>query len=554
MITSILRRIVCLVALFALSSGIYGQDKMYLIKNNKVVATYGVDDVDFISFDWDGSIKTADFEIKIDNIEHRIVEWTVTPSDPDMYYYTAVGGDMDWIEEKGSAQAIADDMYNAMQFVASMAGVDIETFMETQVLAKGTQSFGYDQVGPGSNYTIFVFGCNPEGEVTTEMAVTPFSTPEMPKIDFTAEFDAKVDGTKVELTVTPSDNTVNYVVDVRPASEAFDAQSFMNNEIWKGSVMGRTPEECVALLSVTGVNVRNLDLDPNTEYQVNAMTYTSDGIVNSDVSSTTFTTGSVATSEMTFDVTLDEINTLDVTFTITPSNDDVYTRVVVPAADIAGKTDQEILELYANQFMADYNSTTGTQTFKHEYLSAATEYSILVFGYSHYTATTGLTRVDFTTAAASDPSTWVPTFENIVYDGNDGIACDIKVNQQDVAYIWNCVDENATVEQIAQYYLSEHERYVGMGINYAEMRSVTGDNTVTVTELEHGARYRLFAFVMSPEDGSMVTDCFFSPVFTLDDGFVSAPAKAPVQPSAEFRPLVKEPAGLYKRLPRRINK
>ena len=73
----------------------YAQDKIYLVKDNVIVATYGVDEVDYLTFDPAGLIPSEDFVITIEETTPTSVD-----SNPDrrghvLLFRSVYGGESD---------------------------------------------------------------------------------------------------------------------------------------------------------------------------------------------------------------------------------------------------------------------------------------------------------------------------------------------------------------------------------------------------------------------------------------------------------------------------
>lgn len=524
-----------LVAVFSLQ--ISAQEKMFLVKDGKIVATYGINEVDYITFDDNGLIGAGDFEIEILNVEHRIVEWNVYPSDPDMYYYSSVLTP-ESLENlyHNSVDEIAAGYYNAMCFVAGMVGMDPYEFMETQALAKGDCYFGDDQLGAGSDYLIFVFGMNPDGEATTNYTLMPFSTPEMEMTGLTVDFNITSDTNDTTIEYVPSDDSIRYFTEVRMYGDDFDMQGWMNTLIWRGGVLGKSPEEVVAENTYFGKQTIEYSLEPEYEYAVYACSVTDDGVVNSEVSSKIFVTGSVAMSDNTFELSVSDISVLAATLNVTPSNADYYSVGILPVSDFEGRTDQEVLEEYVmyNAISVDWSTKSGAASIEWGELNPDTEYAFFVFGYYHSTITTEMTKVTFTTLPASDPKTWEATFGEITYGeyyGRPAAYVQINVNQDDVKYLWNVVDASGTPEQIHEALLRECDRYEGMGINYVDIRGIYGSNEVSFSGEEEG-ELKFFAVVMNPETYEFETEVFFSETFTMEELAAKMPALKIAKPQS----------------------
>lgn len=522
---NILTKLICLTLVAVMQLSAYAQEQIYLVKDNKIIATYGADEVDYLTFDPTGLESDADFVITIDEVDYTLVNWTVTPKDPDMFYYTNIYT-RESIEQDyhDSVEEMASSIYDAGALLAGMAGVSTEEFMEQSMLYKGTCEVGYNQLGPGSEYVIVAFGCNPDGTATTSTYTDlDFSTPEIEMVPLTVDFEIDAANNDVVIKAVPSDSSLLYHFDVQEAGNEIDPSYIINQAIWRGGILGKTPEEVIEELSVKGTCSKTFSLEPNTDYEVYAFSVTPEGTVNSEVSRKTFTSGSVLMSDNTFDITVDNIESNSCTFSVTPSNSDDYSVGVLPKSAFEGKTDEEVLEQYIqeNRLSVDFNVRNEASTgFYWDGLQSETEYVAFAFGYYHDVVTTPMAKATFTTPATSDPKTWVATFGEVTTEGVNANV-NINVNQNDVKYLWHVVDASGTPEQVYEALLSECKRYEDMGINYVDIRGVSGSNEVSFQTTESGD-FKFLAVVMDPTTYEFLTDVFFSETFHLD-----CPASAP---------------------------
>lgn len=544
MAKKILIKLIGLTLMALLSFSSYAQEKIFLVKDNKIVATYGIDEVDYLTFDDEGLSSSSDFEITIHEVDHLSATWTVTPSDPDMYYYSGVYTKESLTDRfENSVENLCSILYNDMTFLAGMVGMAPEDFMKQSVLSQGEREFADYQLGADSEYVVVAFGCNPDGTPASETyAEAPFKTMPIEMTGLTVDFKIDNATNDVSITYTPSELNVRYYVTVREVNPEYpyNPQDEINTLIWRGSISGKSPEQVIEENTIEGVVTKSYSLDPEFEYEVYAFSLTEDGIVNSEVSTTTFVSGQVSMSDMTFELSVSNITPVGCDFTIIPSNDrDAYTIGILPLSDVENATDGQIINMYLmNEMVADWYTSYGERTVNYNSFNPDTEYVAFAFGYYHHTATTPLAKTTFKTLPGSDPTTWEPSFKNFYmgeYYGNPAAYITIDVNHPDVKYLWNVVDSYGTEEQVKEALRGEFDRYEGMGINYVEMRSIWGTQEVSFSGFEEGHEYKFFAVAVN-EDYEFLTPVFFSDNFTLD-GLVKAPVKKSLSASTESAPV-----------------
>lgn len=537
---------ICIALMAMLALPLQAQ-RIYLIKDNKVVETYSLDEVDYMSFELSEDVEAPDFDIEIGEVGYNNVSWKVIPRDSEMTYYTGVYTE-DALRNRFeySVDKLCETLFHDMTFLATMVGMDAETFMEQQILSKGERSFSDYQQGPDSEYIVLAFGCSKSGEALTESYCRKvFATPPMPMNGLTVGFDIDNSSNNVNIKFTPSDKTVRYLTEVRAAGEEFDAQSWVNTLVWRGSIAERTPQETIELNTSVGDVEKTFALDPATDYVVYSYSVAmvgDDPIVNSRVSQQSFTSGAVAKTDMTFGLTASDITPVTANINIVPSNNDPYSYGLVKAADVVGLTDLEIAEKYfsENASAVDWNASTGSRTVSFDGLESDTEYIFVAFGYEKMTITsTNVGKVTFRTLPASDPSKWVATFGdiNVEADGSKA-SVNISVNYDDVSYVWFVVPAYGTDEQIKESILAEfNNTLTNKGYNYVEMRGVTGSNEVSYWPDGVNDEELKFVAVAANTDFELLSPVFSSASFRMTDGGAAPTASPARNKDAENRPL-----------------
>lgn len=523
---------ICIALMAMLALPIQAQ-RIYLIKGNKVVETYSLNEVDYMSFDLPADVEAPEFDIEIGEVGYNNVSWKVIPRDPEMTYYTGVYTE-DGLRNRFdySVDKLCERLYDDMSFLASMVGMTPEDFMAEQVLSKGEKEFFDYQEGPDTEYVMVAFGCSTDGKpLTKDYSRKIFATPAMEMNGLTVGFDIDNSTNNVKIKFTPSDKNVRYLTEVRPAGEAFDAQGWVNTLVWRGSVMDRTPEESMELATSVGDVEMTFNLDPNTDYVVYSYSIEmvgEDPIVNSRVSQEAFTSGAVAKSDMTFTMTVSDVTPLTANVDIVPSGEDRYSWGYLKASEAEGLSDMEIAQKCCeNAFVIDIRTNTGSQTVTASGLEPDTDYVLVAFGYEKHEITTSTVgKVTFHTLAASDPSKWVATFGDIKFaeDGSNA-SVDITVNYDDVSYVWFVVPAYGTDEQIKESILAEFNRTLeNKGYNYVEVRGVTGSNEVSYWPDGSDDEEVKFVAIAANTDFEFLSPLYCSKSFKMSDAPKGAPA------------------------------
>ena len=475
-------------------------------------------------------VEKAPFDIDITEIGLDYAVATITPLDPEMTWH-ALAYEAWVLDEDRTVDEAIQEFLAAYQFVASMSGMDFETFMRTQILTTGTQTITFDQLAVGADHYIMALGMDSDGTVLTDVVLERFTTQSIDMQDVTFDVTCDVNGPDVVLHTTPSDDNVRYYTDVKLKSDwpdGPDIQGWIQTLIWRGSVSGKTREQVIDEISSYGKVDKEMYLNANTEYYAFAVAINDEGIVNSEATTMLFTTGDVPMSDNTFDLTLENVGVDNVTLHITPSNDNQYTWAVSPVSEWEGMTDEEYLDWYFQTygtFFLDLSGLVGEQTVVETNLAADTEYYAFVFGYEQSTVTTDVTKVKFRTGSADNP-------EDLTFDFTIGTvtptSVDVKVSgtPETALYYWDVIDASATPEQAKETLDARVQRWIDIGYkaNRAEVFqdvAVRGTVESTVTyynfsydSIEPGKEYKLYAVGIYDETGEYATDFCFSEPFT----------------------------------------
>ena len=476
-------------------------------------------------------VEKAPFEITIDEVGMDYAIATIAPLDPEMTWHALAYDAWVFDEEGRPIEQCVEEFLNAYAFVASMAGMDFETFMETDILCTGTETLPFEQLGVGTKHYIMAIGIDAKGTILSDAVLEPFTTEGIDMQDITFEVSFDVDGVNGILHTIPSDNNVRYYTDIKLKSDwpdGPDIQGWIQTLIWRGSVSGKSREQVIEEITSYGEVSKEYYLDANTEYYAFAVAINEEGIVNSEAEIIEFTVGGVPMSDNTFEINVTNVGVDNVELHIKPSNNDSYTWAVSPVAEWDGMTDREYLEWYfANYgtFFLDLSGLIGENTVTKNNLASDTEYYAFVFGYEQSTVTTDVTKVKFTTGGADNP-------EDLTFDFTIGTvtstSVDVKVvgTPEKALYYWDVIDASATEEVAKETLDARVQRWIDIGYKtdraavFQEM-AVRGTVETTVTSynfgynsIEPGKEYKLYAVGIYEETGEYATDFVFSEPFT----------------------------------------
>lgn len=379
------------------------------------------------------------FEVEVGEVTHSVVNFTITPSDLEAEYLCVLY-DAETVEEYTRDEFLVQNLYMELETKARQTGKTLEEYMP-EIVDKGVLTDKYERLAPEAEYYIVVFGVDPakKYEANTAVSKTKVTTLAAPKIDISFQIDTKVDGNSAEFTVTPSDENVIWYFYTLPKS-TYDAYTdpagqyqmddtdfillCLSKQIEALRGAGYTDNQILNNIFHKGaLTLQAKDLTANTEYinLVAAFDITEAGEISiiSDVTTSTYTSGDVIQKELSFEISVTDVEAMRAAIKITPSNDTDTFCWMVGAWD-GVQTAEEVMNTIVAQNEAwlnfgamiytgvqDYTGGPGS-TFKYRLDAADTDYYVIAFGYAGG-VTTEPEMVTFRTLPA-------PAAEDTIFD------------------------------------------------------------------------------------------------------------------------------------------
>ncbi|MBQ8493950.1 MAG: hypothetical protein IJ464_06700 [Alistipes sp.] len=375
------------------------------------------------------------FDVKVGEVGNSSIAYTVTPSDLEATYIIALY-DVETANEFTRDTYLIAALLQELETEANSTGYTLAEYMPDFV-DKGLVEGSFEQLAPGSDYYIIVFGVNPEDNyrATTELTKVKVSTPELELIDI--EFDVKtsVVNNTAEFTVTPSDpERIWYFYTLPKASfEAYtdpegnyrmSQMQFllyclqMQIEGLRGA--GYSDNQILNNLFHKGtLTLKGSDLIANTDYAtlVAAFDVTEEGSISiiSDVSTSTYKTENVEQKDFTFEIKVSEVESNRAAIKVTPTNQKETFCWLCAAYDGVSTAEEVMADVvkeygsWMNSGMMlysgtqDYTGGIGSQ-FKYKLSAADTEHFVIAFGYAGG-VTTPPVMTTFKTLPGPDPAT-----------------------------------------------------------------------------------------------------------------------------------------------------
>ncbi|MBR2428763.1 MAG: hypothetical protein IKB15_02135 [Alistipes sp.] len=376
------------------------------------------------------------FDVEVGEVTPSSVSYTVTPSDLEAEYLCVLY-DAETVEEYTRDEFLVQNLFMELEAEARSKGMTREEYMP-QVVDKGAITDGkFSNLFPESKYYIVVFGVDAAKgyEANTAVSKTEVTTSAFVGLDVTFEVKTTVDGNTAQYQITPSNNDDIWYFYTLPKS-TYDAytdpagdykmseQRFLlfclEREIESYRGAGYSDNQILnAIFHKGALTLQAKGLNAHTEYinMIAGFIVTEEGNVTiaTDVTTSTYKTGDAKASELTFDISVSDVEMIRAAIKITPSDtketfcwmcgvwdgeqtaEDIMNGIVA----MYGGAMNNGMMLYTG--VQDYTGGPGSP-YKYKLDSPDTDYYVIAFGYAGG-VTTEPEMVTFRTLPAPDPAT-----------------------------------------------------------------------------------------------------------------------------------------------------
>lgn len=366
---------------------------------------------------------TGEFTIDIEQISASSCTTVVTPPDPNMYYIMYMA-EMDYFidyEIDTPEELFEDDMFYWLRG-AEYDGITLKQYMENyNVLFQGVVRGEWSDIQVGVKKVLYVYGVEFNADETNCERITPIAwkiiEPEHAALnDATFDVEIAVSGPDVEFTVTPNGWDGYYYVQVFDSYHQYyyDADNEITDEyigtladVWVDMLLnnvsyGMTAEYVVEALCNRGPSKVRKELLSDTEYAVVIFAIEEvDGVYQmvSRPYVENFSTERVMPSDMTLDISIDNLYVRVCDLTITPSVDDEkYIMLLIPTHYLEQNyTDDYLIDIVLGDYYSWAVSYKGELTAHVNSLSPSMECMVIAFGFSGGVVTTPVFKKIFTT-------------------------------------------------------------------------------------------------------------------------------------------------------------
>lgn len=383
------------------------------------------------------SAKEQYLSLELNNLDYSECEVTVVPQSDELTYVVRMA-ERDYLTQLNitSAEELVEADYNS--FITSLTGdVSLEDFLINSRLAmQGKQVRVWQDLSPAKEYVVYAYGIYLRGDsyervTEVECLLIEKRLPERALVEFDAEIVAE--GPEVSFTISPKEWEGYYMVQLVEDSEAgYVEQGMTFTEKAEEQVAEaffyiadhlyyfeeKSAEDIMSQLGYKGSVSFNKTLNANHRYMALIYALASDsGNVPMVVSKPVvhyFSTGDVERSDMTFEVTFNNIRPRSVDVTITPSTDECYTAVLMYARNLPAGDKQQQLDYVMSKYAP--LELSGVYSEHISQLPPATEFVLAVYGFYADAPTTDLFIYRFTTLEDGEGTNYVTDIRCTAYD------------------------------------------------------------------------------------------------------------------------------------------
>ena len=470
--------------------------------------------------------------VKISNVEATAVVFSVTTYSEDTTWIGQVVG-KDWFDAYTEDEIFSEDLsyYRSM---ANDEGKTLEEYLST-ILSKGSHSnIRMNGLDAESEYVVYIYGMNVEGEKTTSIYSESFTTTAPYEgNDVTYSFDIKVERAIADITITPSHEGVAYFNnlitredfelyggDIEKAADAVVAKIIEDYAAWDYT-LAETFEYNTDYVATN----YQFEAMANTEYVAFAFKWNEKCERLSEVSYEWFTIGSIPPSENQLSMTISDVTQSTFYVDIKTTNDDPYAIIAIPSSQIADLTDDNaifdyVLKNYGTAFLYNY-IFNGDIEGEFSGMEANTEYAVMLFGYEAGTLTTKITRQNIKTlkAGAIDACKYDIVISNI--EDREAYVT-ITPTDYSIWYYWNVFEADATEAEVKAYIENLYNKsYYGDYWEFSYYEIARGQVNSRISQLKPSTEYKIVIYPMDPDKFAYTGSMREGGRFTTKDAVVA---------------------------------
>ncbi len=470
--------------------------------------------------------------IKILNVEATAVVFSVTANSEDTTWIGQVVG-KEWFDAYSEEDIFLEDL-SYYRNMANDEGKTLEEYLTT-ILSKGSHSnIRMNGLDIESEYVVYVYGMNINGEKTTSIYSEAFTTTApYAGNDVTYDFDIKVERAIADITITPSHEGVayfnnlitredfeSYGGDINKAADAIIAKIIDDYAAWDYT-LAETFEYNTDYVATN----YQFEAMANTEYVAFAFKWNEKCERLSEVSYEWFTVGTIPPSDNELSMTISDVTQSTFYVDIKTTNDDPYAIIAIPSVQIANmQEDSEIFDFvlkeYGTSFLYNY-IFNGDIEGEFSGMEAGTEYAVLLFGYEAGVLTTKITRENIKTlkAGAIDACKYDIVISNI--EDREAYVT-ITPTDYSIWYYWNVFEADTTEEEVKAYIQNLYNKsYYGDYWEFSYYEITRGAVSSRLSQLKPSTEYKIVIFPMDPDKFAYTGSMREGGKFTTTDAVVA---------------------------------
>ena len=495
------------------------------------------------------------FAVEITEVTYSSVSYTVTPSDLEAEYLCLLY-DAETVEEFTQDKYLVATLYQELEAEARTMGMTLAEFLPTYT-DKGILEDQFVGLAPESDYYLIVFGVDPAKnyEACTEVNKTKFTTVAFEKLDVTFDIQTTVDGNSAEYVVTPSDNeTIWYFYTIptgtfdyyqSPDAYGMSLEQFylyclqMQIDGYRGA--GYDDNTILNALFHKGqLTLQAKDLTANASYtnMVAGFVIDESGVITlaTDVTTSTYTTGDAKAVELSFQISVTDVETNRAAIKITPSDNSKTFCWMVMEWDGVATADEvmnEIVAMYGGWMnsgmmlysgVQDYTGGPGS-AYKYRLDAPDTDYLVIAFGYAGG-ITTEPKMVTFRTlpAPGAEETTFQVSTSNVT---PYGFTLGVTPSEASTYYIFDVIepsqwDETAAVEAINAGIaeILEMQQAYDPNVTLSQVLSMyyyRGAYNVTVSGMTPETTVMAYVCAIDHKTGTVAKTHVFNPLVTTTE-------------------------------------
>ena len=487
------------------------------------------------------------FRIEFVEVTTSSITAKITPADMEMTY-VAMSSDMESMAGFEDDALLFEDALNYYRRMAESFNVSLSYVME-DFLKTGVYEDAISNLDPGTEYCLFVIGMSVQGEEATMLAPIArayVTTKSVDKVDVYLTIDVETeylgDGKSQAKVRVLTDNTdIKYFpalltqedYDIYGAAMPDAAVGYLRNFLITQTLGGVTLDQIYEYYAYNTVYEKTYECDPKARYWMTAFAVDESMNIISEVFCKDFQAAGL-NSDNKIVLEVKDVTAVSADIASTVTNSDPYWVGVATTESLRDWDDEYLMWSFVDYYdLAKYTITGSQSSILFEDLKPGTEYTALAFGFDEGSYTTGLTRKQFATDPAGDPSKC--TFD-IQLSNLKSRSVDVTVVPSDpsVSYHWDMFEGDMTEDDIKAWFQETMEYQIAMGLissakEYWEWTVVNDVDGYSWTTLTPESEYQVIAVAIDLEKadyaGPFTVKSFKTPEAVLSDATVTLDAK-----------------------------